>query len=102
MFKVNKEEFAQYVIDQPDDRPVNFGESYYEDDCGCLMVHFGKDKGWVFNDAGKVSWRGESGKPFAELVDCNFRSFFPDNRRKDSLFYSELKPKAKKILDQTQ
>ena len=40
---VTKQELIDFVDAQPDDRPVNFQQFYSTEDCGCLMIHFGKE-----------------------------------------------------------
>lgn len=43
MRTVTKQELIDFVDAQPDDRPVDFNQFYSIEDCGCLMVHFGKE-----------------------------------------------------------
>ena len=38
-----KEKFIDFVLAQPDDRPISMADIASNEDCGCVMVHFGKE-----------------------------------------------------------
>ena len=43
MITVTKQELIDFVDAQPDDRHIDFQQFYSTEDCGCLMIHFGKE-----------------------------------------------------------
>lgn len=40
---VTTKEILDFIDGQPDDRPVNLNENDSTDECGCVMVHYGKE-----------------------------------------------------------
>lgn len=70
---VTKQELIDFVDAQPDDRPVDFNQFYSIEDCGCLMVHFGKE---VLKLKGRFSCDNTrwivKGNALAHLQDYNF------------------------------
>lgn len=57
---VTKEEAVEFIMKQPDDRPINFMDPRDDDRCGCLMVHIGREKGLKFNYCLNTVWRKSS------------------------------------------
>jgi hypothetical protein len=43
MKTITIEEMRAYILAQPDDKPVRMREFTSEHNCGCLMVHYGRD-----------------------------------------------------------
>ena len=46
MITVTKEQLLEYITKQPNDRPINFVENFFDqtiDKCGCLMVQYARD-----------------------------------------------------------
>jgi hypothetical protein len=46
MKKITKQQMIDFIMAQPDDRPINMRQNEFDvnkDDCGCLMVEFAKD-----------------------------------------------------------
>jgi hypothetical protein len=35
-------QLSEFINSQLDDRPVNMEQSYGDEDCGCILVHFGR------------------------------------------------------------
>lgn len=54
--QVKLSELREFVLAQPDDKPVNIYEAGYYCRTGDLMVQFGKHKGWFFNFVGIKGW----------------------------------------------
>ena len=44
MIIVTREEFIQWIKEQPDDRLVDMGEFTSAYKCGCVMVQYGREK----------------------------------------------------------
>lgn len=41
---ISRKEFVDWIMEQPDDRPVDMGSSFSSDtSCGCLMVQYGRE-----------------------------------------------------------
>ncbi len=89
MIKVTKQQMINYIFAQPDDRMVNFSENLTNQDCGCVMVHYGKDNDLKFNGCGFARWE-YGGRCIAAMEDCRFNQFQPSEDR-DEYTYSELK-----------
>ena len=70
---VTKQELIDFVDAQPDDRPVNFKQFYSTKDCGCLMIHFGKEVLNLTNQfwCDNFSWESNCGK-IAVIEGDNF------------------------------
>lgn len=70
---VTKQELIDFVDAQPDDRPIDFQQFYSTEDCGCLMIHFGKEvlnlKGRFYCDNSR--WKGAN-DTLAYLQGDNF------------------------------
>jgi hypothetical protein len=45
--KVTFQKLVDFVNSQPDDRPINFSQNSFHENCGCLMVHYGKFVGVI-------------------------------------------------------
>lgn len=43
MKKITKQEVIDFIKSQPNDREVNMQGSNSDHECGCVMVHYGKD-----------------------------------------------------------
>lgn len=40
---ISIEDIKDFIFKQSDDRPLNMTENKSYNDCGCIMVHYGKD-----------------------------------------------------------
>jgi hypothetical protein len=41
---VTAQQIKDYVLGQPDDKPVNNENNYSNSNCGCVMIQYGKEK----------------------------------------------------------
>jgi hypothetical protein len=44
---VTHKEMVDFINSQPDDRIVNFNEIDFDSECGCVMLHYFKDKEFI-------------------------------------------------------
>lgn len=90
--QVTKQQMIDYIFSQPDDRRVNFRENWANQDCGCVMVHYGKDNGFEFVGCGTMNWENWKGKAEAE-IDVPYGFFQPDAWKsgRDEFTYREIK-----------
>lgn len=56
MIKVTEKEIIDFIMAQPRDRPLNMNDNFTSDECGCIMVHYGKARGFKFNWCGYNIW----------------------------------------------
>lgn len=56
MIKVTEKEMIDFIMAQPRDRPLNMYDNYANDKCGCVMVHYGQEKGFDFHGCGCNAW----------------------------------------------
>ena len=70
-----EKELFDWMMAQPDDRPVNMTTNYFEDSCGCLLTQFFKSKGEV----------GSYSLICGELQDRNFKDVAIVNLSKESI-----------------
>ncbi len=47
MITVTKEELIEFVMAQSDNEPVDMDQIHSDDTCGCLMVQYGRSRGWT-------------------------------------------------------
>ena len=59
---VTREEIMDYIMDQPVVRKITWGQNHFTHPCGCVMVHYGWDKGFPFLDALWHMWTTPNGK----------------------------------------
>jgi len=43
MIIVTKEDFKSYIFSQPDVREVNMLSNFENENCGCIMIHYGSE-----------------------------------------------------------
>lgn len=43
MITVTDEQLKEFILKQPADRPLRLGNAYVNEQCGCVMVHYGLD-----------------------------------------------------------
>lgn len=91
MITVTKESFQDWIRKQPDERPVDMGQNYCDEPCGCVMVHYGKDKGWKFRGCGTKSWCVEDGEDIAEFEEGHLNKMIKRGSINRSKTYGELK-----------
>lgn len=96
---VTKEEFLEWIKEQPDDKNFNYDNVKNNTElCGCPMVQFGVDKGVDFYSVGSMSWFPlDSMKDVMRFEpDFSFSSFyfFGDDFNPISA-YKQLKQKLK-------
>jgi hypothetical protein len=48
--KITEQQIIDYIKEQPEDRKVNMNEPMSSAKCGCVMVHYAKDKIKAFAD----------------------------------------------------
>lgn len=91
---VTKEQMKSFIDAQPDDKPVDMGNNWVNDRCGCVMVQYGLENGIESNGCGYNSWNCPN-KQHAELKDCNniFVWFDDDVTRLEETTFKELKEK---------
>lgn len=53
---VTLKEFIEWILRQDDDHPVDMDEIRPSDPCGCLMVQYGKEKGFDFHFVTSSRW----------------------------------------------
>ena len=88
---VTKQQMIDYIFAQPDERRVNFSQNYFHNDCGCVMVHYGKDNGVKFHGCGFQAWEGfRGGKQLQLEDDVTFMSFCPKGES-DQYTYGDIK-----------
>jgi hypothetical protein len=80
MKTISHQEFLDFIFAQPREREINMGQNIaYPEDCGCMMVHYGREKGLK----GKIlcGFRdiSESGKIGAFLLEESITNYFPIN-----------------------
>jgi hypothetical protein len=79
MITITLEEIAAWAKAQPADRQVEmshfhkYGDKWGSDDehlsdCGCLMVEYGKEKGFDFDICYGFSWETQDGERIASLL----------------------------------
>ena len=57
MIKVTVQDLLKFVKSQDPNKIINMDENYYDNECGCLMVQYGKDKfPDKFNGCGTSVW----------------------------------------------
>lgn len=56
MIEVTEKEMIDFIMAQPRDRPLNMYDNYANDKCGCVMVHYGQEKGFDFHGCGCNAW----------------------------------------------
>ena len=79
MVTVTRQDMVEFIQAQPDDRKVDFADAFKDDECGCVMVHYGREKGLDFNDCGINTWHS-GGKVSAKLeTGVLFKDFRPEN-----------------------
>jgi hypothetical protein len=79
--KVSHQEFLNFIFSQPREREINMGQNMaYPDDCGCMMVHYGRANGLEglivcgFRDI------GESGEEIGTFsLEKSIKNYFPTN-----------------------
>lgn len=49
MKKFKFQEVINFIKETPDDTPIDFGNSTNDENCGCLIVQFGRSKGLDFS-----------------------------------------------------
>jgi hypothetical protein len=57
---VTLKELTEWILQQDDDRPVNMGEIRPSDPCGCVMVQYGKEKGFDFSIVTSFYWHNNN------------------------------------------
>lgn len=57
---VTLKEFIEWILQQDDDRPVNMSEIRHCDPCGCVMVQYGKEKGFDFSIVTSHYWHNNT------------------------------------------
>ena len=68
MITVTKEQLTAFAMEQPDDRKINFNNPK-DEECGCLMVHYGQAQGWAFpQGCSFCSWISADWKEIARLL----------------------------------
>lgn len=53
---VTGKEMVDFILSQPDEKQINYGQATADTDCGCLMVQFGLYKKMNFTRAGLSCW----------------------------------------------
>lgn len=77
---VTRQDMVDFIMAQPDEREVDFDQTRIRDECGCLMVQYGKANGFRFYRCGPASWvvPAEYGGGFAAtLTQGTFAQFVP-------------------------
>lgn len=81
MIKIKIQDLVDFIFAQPDDRRVDMMKNYSDEACGCIMVHFGKEKlGLIDFSCGVRSWQSKYGigatPPFAGIEDVGFHIIY--------------------------
>lgn len=102
MIKVELKEMVKFILEQPDEKKVDMAESCYRDDCGCLMVQYGKHQGWEFSCCNTNSW--VDFRPYIDTdiakMSKDFRFFLPEGITSScKTTFSALKDRVKEILN---
>jgi hypothetical protein len=92
---VTKQQMAEFIMEQPDDREVEFRESIAVSDCGCIMIQYAEHNVPWTKYCGLYKFKGENGETLAYL-GTEYFTFWPgasmSNFPEKSRFtYGELK-----------
>lgn len=49
-------DLRRFIMEQANDRPHRMNEVGYYSPIGCYLVHYGKDRGWIFNHCANRTW----------------------------------------------
>ena len=100
MLEVTKKEIAEFIKEQPDDRPLDMKENKIDNECGCLMIHYARENGIDCSHCGISDWVNRYGDTVATFTNGYFHSFNPSDKCSDLIsVYADLKSKAKQYLD---
>lgn len=77
---VTRQDMVDSIMAQPDEREVDFDQTRINSECGCVMVHYGKAKGFQFYSCGYNFWlaSSENGGVFrSAILEGSFNRFIP-------------------------
>lgn len=83
MITVTKQEIVDFINGQPQSRPVDMRENFFDEPCGCVMVHYGKEmlKFDKFG-CGYKTWHPlDSFEKIAEISDSTITGILGDYHR---------------------
>ena len=76
MNEFSRKELEDFILAQPDERPVNFNDTRNRGlTCGCMMVQFGREVGLDFTYAGFYQYYLSEGSHQTEVVATIGKSF---------------------------
>lgn len=106
MKTINTKEFIQWIMDQPDDRPVNMDVTHMECEFGCAMIEYARDLGLNLTHVGAAGFYADNKpilwleNPISDLVKAtgwrNIKTF-QDLKEKinvDFLMKFDMMPKS--------
>ncbi len=60
------QDFKDFILAQPDDRPIAMHENKINSECGCLLIHFARHHNYP---AGITAFNEPSGASFSGILD---------------------------------
>lgn len=89
--KVTEKQMRDFILAQPDDRPINMQENKSNAPCGCIMIQYGREHGFGNGcDVGMLCWIPPIGTVRASMT-FSMRDLIDNDFSNQSKTFGELK-----------
>ena len=76
MIEVTQKDIVDFIFSQPDDKVADLSQNLCEEECGCLMVHYGRAQNWEFLGCSFFGWVDEEGHYIAKFTSADRLGYY--------------------------